>query len=279
MPTYGQSALQAYARRFPISRGKIRVISKLWKVLSAGQYLQQTELKCGVRVLCDLRQFLQWQLFFFGDYEPDYSAFWFDRAKTASVVFDVGANVGFYSLLAAQANSGAQVHAFEPTPDIAKRLLDHSDMNNFQNIVVNQVGVGDVGGRGRLRHCQGDSGANDGMNFVVSGLSHPNDVEVEIISIDDYCRAKDIRLIDLLKIDVEGAEYDVLLGADSLLRKKAIRCLIVEFMEWASNRRGRTTDDLRSLLESHGYKLFTLSRGYLKPLGTTPDGDNVIALA
>src|SRR5258708_20647428 len=103
-PSVFENILKMYARRFPIRRGKLRVIDWVWRTALAGQCTQRvaTLTHGGFQMPCDLGEMLQRQFYFFGTYflEKDILGCWETMAKGAKVVLDVGANAGIYSLAA-----------------------------------------------------------------------------------------------------------------------------------------------------------------------------------
>jgi FkbM family methyltransferase len=275
--------LTSYVRSFPVNKGKSRVVSLLWKPLSFGRYVRETRLRqANVRVRCDISRLVQRQLYFFGAYEEENCDWWVRMAKQARTVFDVGANVGLYSLLAAAVNPQAAIHAFEPTGEVFDRFVVNFGLNNFSNIVPNRVAVGRTSGKCYLHLCAGSDGSNEGMNYVSSENASRSDTAVEVVSVDDYCRTRGIDSIDLLKLDIEGGEFEALLGAERLLTKKAIGCIFVELTEWAAKRNGHSTRDIKGLLADAGYRLYLLQEGSrLRTVDSesTHNGDNAIAFA
>jgi FkbM family methyltransferase len=216
-------------------------------------------------MLCDLRKYLQRQLYFFGDYEAPNCAYWIERAATAHTIFDVGANVGVYSLLAAASNPDAQIHAFEPSSDVAAALLRNVRMNHFQSITVNVVAVADTSGKIYLHPCTGDSGDNEGMNFVLQEGAEGS-LLTDSMSLDDYCSQHGIDHIDLLKLDIEGGEHDALIGARRLLEAQSIDCIFMELSDWTAKRSGHSTMDISELLLNYGYSIYTITSGRLQPV-------------
>jgi FkbM family methyltransferase len=277
--------LQYYVRNFPIDRGKGRAISFLWKTLSKNLPgpLEAQLTQADVKVICHLNQMLQRQLYFWGSYEKDCCAQWIRLAQSAETIFDIGANVGLYSLLAARSNPSAQIHAFEPTAAANELLRTNIALNGFRNITVNNCGIGRDSGEGLLRECRGLDNTNEGMNYIARDESHsqPTDRAVAIVSLDDYCRANGIDRIDLMKMDIEGGEYDALRGARDLLEGKSIGCLFVEFMGWAAERSNHSTADLKELLLEAGYVLYRLGKKGLLPIEREfiPESENVIAFS
>lgn len=280
MKEIGHRALKAYMVHFPVTKGKGRLLSLLWKPLSSGQYIRETTLRqADVKLCCDLTMTLQRHLYFFGGYETENCAYWMTLARRARTVFDIGANVGLYSLLAAAANPHCRIHAFEPTSEVVDILMANIRLNKFPNILVRPVAVGAISGDGFLHRRSGTDGCSEGMNFVTPARREDSDVPVAMLSLDDYCRDNGIERIDLMKLDIEGGEHDALMGAQRLLEEKAIDCLFLELVEWAAERSGHTTGEVKSLLVDAGYQIYRFHSGKLVPLelGTETLGENVVA--
>lgn len=251
---------KAYLRYFPIRRGKERILRRLWKPLVFGKYRRSARLKAiPVQVDCDLTQWIQRHLYFFGEYEPERTYHWMRLAVCARAIFDVGANVGTYSLAAASVNPRAIINAFEPSPDLFELLCANARNNDLQNITAHQVAVAEVTGVAFLHCCQGIDGANEGMNYVSSARERDSDVEIKRISLDDFCKQHRLSEIDLLKMDIEGNEYAALLGAKDLLGDKRIHCMFLEVNNWALARAGSSPTQIKDLLQRAGYNLFTVA--------------------
>lgn len=140
-------------------------------------------------------------------------------AKRSETIFDVGANIGFYSLLMARAaGPRAQVHSFEPNPDTFSTLKRHRDLNAMQRVKLHSVALG-AQEEDRTLFAGRDSGkfsleAGDGR--TLEGAK-----KVHVSTLDGYMAAEKIERLDLLKIDVEGHEPAVLTGARATIE----RCL------------------------------------------------------
>jgi FkbM family methyltransferase len=271
--------LQMYLRYFPIRAGKQRLLNMTWRIAPSSRDVVTTLIQARIKMACDLSQYVQRQLFFWGSYEREMCAYWVQHTDTARVVFDVGANVGIYTLLAANCPH-VTVHAFEPTASVANRLLHNIEINHFSNVVVNIAAVGKSTGSAFLHDCRGAGGNNEGMNFVTLDKVNVSDVPVSIMALDDYCQQRAIHQIDLLKLDIEGGEYAALLGAASLLECKAIKLIVLELCEWAANRSHTSTKDIKHLLKDVGYALYKLHRGKLHRVedDSPEDGFNFVAV-
>ncbi len=170
---------------------------------------------------------VQGRLYFIGVYEPELTALLMDLLTPGSVFFDVGANVGYYSLLAAA--RGAVVHAFEPHPALAQQLRRSVALSRSgRRLRVKQAAVGAADGRGEL-FLSPDPAANGWASLLpLRHLEGGASVRVDIVSLDSYCRLHDVPAVDLVKLDVEGAEADVISGAREVLSKLRPRAIICE---------------------------------------------------
>ena len=253
-----EKVLINYARHFPIRLGKYRLINALWRTAAgAGPFDRMALLnRSGMCMPCDVSELLQRQFYYFGTYflEDEILSCWETAAKRADVIFDVGANMGIYSLTALAANSGATVHAFEPTPEIAARLRNTAAMNNLRRLIVNELAVADWNGQAALQRCRGGDGSNGGMNYITSNDLEKTSEAVAVVSLDSYCTDRGIDRIDLIKLDIQGMEYSALVGAGRLFKTSKIGTLFIE-LNWAGH--GATfcpATELVRLLDSAGYK-------------------------
>jgi FkbM family methyltransferase len=232
-----EKALICYARYFPIRRGKLRLVNSLWRVAAFGRGPQRTAelIYNDFRMPCDLSETLQRQFYFFGTYFVEQALLdcWQTLAKTAQVIFDVGANAGIYSLAAISSNPAATVYAFEPTPEIATRLRLAAAFNQLHQLNVQESAVSDAQGHVMLIRCRGAKGSNEGMNFIQREGEVGERVRAE--TLDAFCRDRSIDRIDLLKIDVQGHEAAVLRGASELLNEGRIDMILMELNWWADD--------------------------------------------
>jgi FkbM family methyltransferase len=147
-----------------------------------------------------------------GSYELEVQRILLERLKPGSVFYDVGANLGFYSLLAARQK--AQVFAFEPDVQNAESLERHVRLNSLAaNIEVIRAAVFSTSGFVALEPA--DSARGHGNAHVGPNTQHSNPtVKVPCITLDDFAREHVVP--STIKIDVEGAESNVLKGAEEL---------------------------------------------------------------
>ena len=231
-----EKVLVLYGRRFPVRRGKLRIINFLSKLADSSESTSRlTVLKYGsFKMPCDLSEMLQRQFYYFGTYlvEEEIIDCWQSMAQEAKTIFDVGANAGIYSLAALAVEPRADVHAFEPTPEIANRLRSTAKLNGLDRLHVHEVAVSMRSGTANLNRCRGELGSNEGMNFISEAAVTDDGERVQTIDLDQFCVDQSINEIDLLKIDVQGHEYAVLRGAEQLIGTGRISTIFME-LNWA----------------------------------------------
>jgi FkbM family methyltransferase len=146
-----------------------------------------------------------------GTYEFDKQILFEKYAKPGMVVYDIGANAGFYTLLSAVlVGSTGKVFAFEPVPQNIFYIKKHLVLNKITNAVVVEKAVSD-----KISKLKFDLSSNPSMGH----LSEEGNILVETISLDEFAKEGN-PLPDLIKIDIEGAEFDALKGAKEILKTK-----------------------------------------------------------
>jgi FkbM family methyltransferase len=241
------------------------VINALWAAASREKRntVRLATLKYGAfNLRCDLQEDLQRQFYFFGTYfvEEHILSCWERAAKSANVIFDVGANLGIYSFAALAAQPNASVHAFEPTSEIASQLREAAALNNLGKLNVHEVAVSSTNGYAKLNRCRGEMGTNGGMNYIFGHAEAGDSDRVPTVRLDDFCDECGIDRVDLLKIDVQGHEYEVFVGAERLLRAGRIGLIFFE-LNWFKDSSGNCpTREAIRLLEHYGYQFSEAGR-------------------
>lgn len=184
------------------------------------------------------------------------------------VVFDVGANGGDYIKIAVETSKlqPLVVHAFEPSETAFKSLL--SRWGSRDDVVLNRLALGSTRGtRSLYAEAPGSTLASlskRDLRHIDLTMTHSEEVPVETLG--QYCLAKGIQRIDLLKVDVEGHELEVFQGAEALLRRGAIRTATFEF--GGANIDSRVCfRDLFYFFQDHAMEIYRLTpTGYLRKI-------------
>ncbi|MEK7263732.1 MAG: FkbM family methyltransferase [Bacteroidota bacterium] len=171
--------------------------------------------------------------------------------KPGNTFVDVGANIGYYSLLASQCvGEKGKVYSFEPAPNNFSLLQKNIAANKLQNIIATQKAIAEKQGILRLFMDEHLSG---GHQIFDSGLKS-HSVDVETISLDEFFLPKNVK-IDLLKIDIEGAEMFALEGVKKTIASNPTMKLITEFYPVMIERCGFSPEKYLEVLRGFGFTL------------------------
>jgi FkbM family methyltransferase len=205
------------------------------------------------------------------DFELSELAFIEAYLLSGDVFLDVGANIGLFTLLAADVvgNRGA-VHSFEPCAATFDRLSDNIRLNGFGNIQANQLALSAEQGELELFTSQDGHDAWNSFAGTLAGAAGKRQL-VKVDTLDDYLLRNQVTP-SLIKIDVEGWESQVLKGGEATLSRLDAPDLLVEFTEQNCVAAGSTGKELFCAIERLGYGLFHI-RPNLELLSANRDDD------
>jgi FkbM family methyltransferase len=242
---------RAVVRRLPA--GRFRAAAHLARLAPAPFVASLPPSLGGARFVCDLADELARDAYMAGAYEPQIS---FALARILSpgmTVVDVGANWGYFTLLAAGlVGPGGRVLALEPDPRMFRLLGDNIALNGFARAGARLVAAAERNGVGTLAGYAEGAG-NRGVSRLRSGEG-PDFVEVRLATIGAILADERIEMVDVIKIDVEGAEDGVLLGMRDGLRNGSFRRILLELHPSLLAERGRTADECCGMLREAGYE-------------------------
>ena len=142
------------------------------------------------------------------------------------VVFDLGANCGFFSLRILDIYPEAKIYAFEPQHSLVKSFNNCVTQNQLSDKVeIRQTAVGDKNGKSIFYENRSPISASL-LKEKVSRRSIRKKYEIDLISVDQFCEDSDVSSVDILKVDVEGSEIDVLKGAKDIMN--SVKVLYIE---------------------------------------------------
>jgi FkbM family methyltransferase len=192
-----------------------------------------------------------------GYYEPEIIRIFEKFLRPGMVLFDVGGHVGQYSLVGSRlVGDTGSVHSFEPDPRTFAWLKSNVEANRLTNVHVNQMALaGETGEKQFFFATPKDIGSNS--------LSKPSNFSgrtaiVRCMTIDDYMKEHGLTRVDMMKIDVEGAESFVLAGASSILNMAEKPLIVIEFEEARQKAFGNSCEKLATLLRARGYDLYRI---------------------
>ncbi len=210
----------------------------------------------NLKIACNQTSYVTHLLFWNGYMNYEYTPIFLSLAKKIGSFYDVGANLGYYSLLAKMVNPEIRVVCFEPASGPLFYLRENIRLNNFTNMSAEPVALSHLNGEIEFHEVRnkkytylehnlaGESNAGSkttGLNFVVT--------KVPAQTLDDYVKSHQVSRIDLMKLDTEGTEHLILQHADYVLStlKPVVIC------ETLFN---RIEEDLESIFHRYGYEFY-----------------------
>jgi FkbM family methyltransferase len=215
--------------------------------------------------LSDRMQVLMWA----GVYEPTTTSIFRRLLRPGAVVVDVGAHIGYFSLLASGVVGEAGcVHACEADPELCMLLARNCEGRT--NVRIHGVAVGDRVGLAAFWKSSrpGESGwgtLHPETERRNAGAAEAGHAQVSMSTLDAILQ-EEPRAIDLLKIDTEGSELAVLRGAAQTIQRGR-PVMIVEVNEVCLRRAGSSSEELRRFLSSFGYEVMGVNDGRGRPSG------------
>lgn len=224
-------------------RGKGRVLNRL--IPRQGQ---RSTLVFDYRMDLDLSELIQRHIYL-GVFEPKETALVLQYLKPGMTVVDIGANVGYYTLLAASCvGRSGRVIAVEPSPLAYQKLVTTVLTNRISQVAAFQIGIGDSIGAADLY-----LGSNANHSPTMLPIQAPVICNVPVRPLDDCIYEWGVERIDLLKVDVEGYEPRVFAGASIALTSRRIRAILCEFNDYWLRKAGSTPEALWQVLSFAGF--------------------------
>jgi FkbM family methyltransferase len=218
----------------------------------------------GLKMYVDTSEYIEWQVYFFGAYEPVLSQILASSVQAGSTAVDVGANVGVLTLRLASKVGAGKVLAVEPNPVAYDRLLKNVDLNKLENVVAKRIALAESDGSATLHIGTGPLRNATASLVSLRGLDGSSTVEVT--TLDRLLEESDLPPVSVIKIDVEGMEPAVLRGATGVLQRDHPD-LMFECSEGAWRIAGYSLNDVLDHLKDLGYsEFFAVGDRESKPL-------------
>lgn len=204
-------------------------------------------------ILYSKRDIISASLSFLGFYEWDLSEKIKNISKNSSLMIDVGANMGYFFLVFLGNSDKGRVVAYEPNVDVFSILELNIQNNRLKDrAICHQKAVSDKNGN-LLFDCVSTEQSGWGRISINNGICVP------AISLDDEFYDSGV-IVDILKIDVEGFEYNVLKGAEQMLMAKRIRNIFFETNDEMLEYHNSSKEELEEFFLSKGYNLRSMSK-------------------
>ena len=197
-------------------------------------------------------------IYFGGNSEPELAALLDAYLKPGMTFFDVGSHIGQFTLFAAKrVGPSGQVHAFEASSWTYSQVSRNVSLNNLSHVTTNHLAVCDSVGSIEITVCVP---GKEAFNSIGKPLRPEDQIAgtetVATTTLDTYCAEHSITKIDMMKVDIEGAEELAFKGATNLLAADDAPPMFVEFNEHTARAMDSSTLAVRELLESHGYGIY-----------------------
>jgi FkbM family methyltransferase len=240
----------AYARKIPFNTGKY-TLARILKFFF-GSIFVNTKYNFKIKVFPTSTQ----DMSFFSDRSNDVIISEVLKLNEGDIFVDIGANIGFVSVLASKVvGFNGKVFSFEPSFREYTRLLEALTFNQISNVMPYNCAIADFNGEINLSVSKIHTGINRiGDHKLDNTNSKFSKVLVPVFELDSLLSFVMIKKIDLLKIDIEGAEYNALKGASQLLKKGVIKKIVVEITPKYLNEFNVTKAEIYAFLESFDYK-------------------------
>jgi FkbM family methyltransferase len=175
------------------------------------------------------------------------------------VVLDIGAHHGYYTLLASKLVLPAgKVFSFEPSPRERKALLLHKKLNRCGNVSVQAMALGDKEGPTEFHVAEDTLTGLNSLRPPVGSVKTTL-MRVKVARLDNWMRNQNVSQIDFIKMDVEGGELGVLLGASDLLQQQPRPVILAEVQDIRTQPWGYRAKEILEFLNAQGYHWFEIS--------------------
>ena len=229
----------------------------------------------NLKMLLTVKEWIQQCLFIYGYFELAETAFWKKITLNKSTVFDIGANIGYFSLLASKRiKRDGKIYAFEPVNRTYTRAKINIELNHFENIILSKLALSDHDRKLIINSGNEDNWGMSSINVndQLKGFSE----EVQATSVDNFVAANGIKNLDVAKIDVEGGELFTLKGMTQTIDKMR-PVILIEVLDETLIPAGTSKEEVFKFITDKNYKPYKiLNNCQLKELEKPVSEDGLI---
>lgn len=245
-------ALAATCRKVPFEQGRWRIGGLAYRLIDGGRSagLQPAvQTRHGFAMNLDLAEFVDRTIYCTGEWEPLETALIADLLQPGDVFVDVGANIGYFTLLASRlVGATGKVIAIEANPRTYNLLEANVALNRCANVDLRHVAAGEAPGFATMFEREPGNAGGDQVDFAAAA-------DIASIKVERLDTIVGERAVRLIKLDIEGAEAKALRGATGLLEQSEAPDLVFEFTPAFLAGMGDDPRQLIDLLERLGYRL------------------------
>ena len=216
-----------------------------------------TSRETGIKMLCihPDQRIAPIEILNFGDYEKPILSMIFKLIKPNFTIFDIGTNIGWYTLNIAKIFPDAKIFSFEPIPLIFGELKANLDLNGFKNVEIHNFGFSDR--EDKLTFYVNPEETVSASLKNISESTNIQEIACFVKRLDDFVVAHDVENLDFIKCDVEGAELLVFKGGLKAI-KQYQPIIFAEMLRKWSAKFNYHPNDIIKLLSQAGYRCFTV---------------------
>jgi FkbM family methyltransferase len=224
----------------------------------------------GLRLQLWLGNDLSKQLFIAGCDEPNEMAFVDGFLQPGMIFLDAGANEGVYTLLASvRVGHTGRVYACEPSSREFSRLRQNLSLNSLSNVEALSIALFDAEGTHELNIAEAEHAGQNTLGGFAYEIASAGQERVTTRKVDRFLRECRVGRLDLMKLDVEGAELRVLRGASRTLRKHR-PVLLFEVSEPSLRNMGSSSEELLDFIRSLRYEIYVFDARTGRPIPAGP---------
>ena len=206
--------------------------------------------------------------FNFDMYEKDDSEMLFKLVKDGDTIFDIGANIGWYSNHLAKKFPNSIIYSFEPIPETFNQITANTELNGAINIRLNNLALSSKKEKLAFYYSPTVTGASSSQNITEN--INMTKLELEAETIDNFMITNSISKLDFIKCDVEGAEYFVYQGGFETFKHNKPIVFTEMLRKWAA-KFGYHPNDIINYFIQFGYNCFSANKGKLKIVDKVDD--------
>lgn len=257
--------VRAYFRYLPAHAGK----GLIWNVTADNLWWLASDVKTrtvfGDQMIVNAADLIGRSIYYFGKWEPNLTHYILDHLREGDVFIDVGANIGYFSILAGKAvGQKGSVVAIEAIPQTFERLCSNLELNGIRNCRSLKLAAWNTPGEISLF---AKAGRPDGTSTAIPDWAekwgNQQEFKVPCAPLSSILTANEIAKARLIKIDVEGAEWRVLEGMwDTISECRPDMEVVLELAQEGLQAEGKTCDDVVELFRRFGFRPYILDNDY-----------------
>ncbi|HEV7699456.1 MAG TPA: FkbM family methyltransferase [Pyrinomonadaceae bacterium] len=278
------AVVRIYTYNTPISKGKYRLAQVAQRMLVYPHRDLRAAARDGRPFWIDLSTGMHDRVYFYGEYELALSEIVRTLIEPGDTCIDAGANFGWYATMFSKlAGPEGRVVAFEPVSDTFTELQRNVALQGSpSNLTIEPMALGDRSGEIDLYLGEGQSTGH--ASFAKPNSKIVSSARAKLRTLDIYLDENKIEAVDLIKIDVEGAELMLLAGANKLFDQKVPPIFMMEVAKEQAAKFGATHNDILGYLDDHGefdHFLVDETRGGISRIDRFPEehiGGNIFSM-